>query len=174
LPILKLFNIGIAVLGGLNTPLGGLLNRRDLIMSKQKWQKASDVFGSSDPAFSKKVIFDKAFPEIDDIKIEVIETSELKTSDTLKSEQYQNLKRTYGKTIGEYIDCHNKFCYNGGFSIGSIIRDMVNTKQIVKEDAVFCQGYEGSPKGRKRNRSCLHYFSFRVEIKYKENISPRT
>lgn len=144
------------------------MNKKDII------PKASEVFRNSAPFFSKKVTFSEAFPDIDDIKVEVIETSEPKTDKMLKEEKYQNNKRAYGKLLGEFIDCSNRFCYNGGFSIGDIIRTMVSQKQISKEGSTICQGYEGSAKGRRRYRSCLHCFYYHVEIKYKDKNIPQT
>ncbi len=132
--------------------------------------KASEVFRNSEHFFSNlssKVTFSEAFPEINDIKVEVIETSEPKTNEMLKEEKYQKNKVIYEKLIGEFIDCSNKFCYNGGFSIGEIIREMVSIKQTLIEGHLKCQGYEGSAKGKRRYRSCVHCFYFHVEIKYK-------
>lgn len=58
-------------------------------------------------------------------------------------------------------------CYNGGFSIGTIFRDMVNKSETTRHDSEMCQGYEGSPKGKNRYQSCLHRFHYRVNIIYK-------
>jgi len=127
-------------------------------------QKASDVFRESEFVFvSKTDSFDKAFPEIEDVKVEVTESGEGLT-------QF-NRERIYSKRTlrGEYIDCHNPMCYNGGFDIGEIIRDMIRNKQAELVTYKTCQGYEGSPKGRRRYRSCVNSFNIKVTIKYKEN-----
>lgn len=127
-------------------------------------QKASDVFRESEFVFvSKTDSFDKAFPEIEDVKVEVTESGEGLT-------QF-NRERIYSKRTlrGEYIDCHNPMCYNGGFGIGEIIRDMIRNKQAELVTYKTCQGYEGSPKGRRRYRSCVNSFNIKVIIKYKEN-----
>ncbi|AKI97035.1 hypothetical protein [Kosmotoga pacifica] len=132
-------------------------------MSKRdRRQKASDVFRESKFLYSKKVSFEEAFPEIEDLTVEVEETghgvSEL------------NRKRTYRKQYfpGEYIDCSNPLCYNGGFSIGSILREMVKKRQTELETLKLCQGHEGSPKGRRIYRKCMNFFKVKVSIKYKE------
>jgi len=127
-------------------------------------KKASDIFNESELVFVKKVPFDEAFPEIEDLKIEVEEWGD--GVDEL------NGKSIYQKQNfpGEYIDCSNPFCYNGGFSIGKIIHKMYRNKQTELETTELCQGYEGSPKGRRKYRRCLNSFKIKVSIKYKDNI----
>ena len=130
---------------------------------RSRRQKASDVFRESEFVFvSKTDSFDKAFPEIEDVKVEVTESGEGTTQ--------LNRERIYRKQTfpGEYINCHNPMCYNGGFSIGEIIRDMIKNKQAELATYKMCQGYEGSPKGRRRYRSCVNSFDTKVTIKYKE------
>ena len=132
-------------------------------MSKRnERQKASDVFLESNLVFGRKVSFDEAFPEIEDLTVEV-EESESGISDLGK-------KYTFRKQDlpCEYIDCRNPLCYKGGFSIGSILHEMVRTKQTNLETSKVCQGNEGSPKGRKIYRSCMNFFKIKVSIKYKE------
>lgn len=95
-------------------------------MSKNDRLKASDVFRQTNYLFSKKVSFGEAFPEIEDLTVEVEEMGHVIRE--------WNRKRTYGKQyLGEYIDCSNPICYNGGFSIGSILREMVRKKETTKE-----------------------------------------
>lgn len=122
--------------------------------------KASDIFNQSDFVFSKKVTFKEAFPEIDDINVEVKESGD---------GTYGDGKSCYGKGhIGEYINCSNRICYNGGFSIREVIRDMVRKEETETKTTKYCQGYEGSPKGRRKYRSCMNNFKIKVSIKYKE------
>lgn len=132
-------------------------------MSKRdERQKASGVFRESNFVFAKKVSFDEAFPEIEDLTVEVEESGH-GISDW-------NRKSTYRKKYfpGEYIDCSNPLCYNGGFSIGSILSEMIRNKQTELETSKLCQGNEGSPKGRRIYRKCINFFKIKVSIKYKK------
>lgn len=124
-------------------------------------QKASDVFKDSSYVFSSKTSsFDKAFPEIDSIKVEVEQSGD--------GVSEWNRKSTYNKEHfpGEYIDCKNPLCYNGGFSIGEIIRNMIMNKKTSLKDSKLCQGSEGSAKGRRIYRKCLNFFKVDVNLKY--------
>lgn len=128
-----------------------------------KREKASDVFQKINFVFAEKTTFEKAFPQIEKIKVEVIETGE-GISDW-------NTKRIYDKnSAGEYINCHNNRCYNGGFCLGEIIRGMIYANKTETETTEFCQGYEGSPKGRKKYGNCFNHFKIKVKIEYKPVI----
>jgi len=130
---------------------------------RRRRQKASDVFRETEFVYSSKTdSFDKAFPEIEDVKIEVTESGEGTTQ--------LNCEHIYRKQTfpGEYINCHNPLCYNGGFSIGEIIRNMTESKQAELVIHKICQGYEGSPKGRRRYGRCQNSFDIKVTIEYKE------
>ena len=121
--------------------------------------KASDVFRDANYVFSKKVAFKEAFPEIKSVIVEIEEGYGI----------HKPHKRRYTQdNIGEYIDCSNSICYNGGFSLGSILCKMVREKQNDLETFEICQGYEGSPKGQKRYRSCINSFDIKIHIEYEE------
>jgi hypothetical protein len=110
--------------------------------------------------FSKKVSFKEAFPQIKDLNVEVTEIG--------SGTNYKGQTQSYSKADfpGEFIDCSNPLCYNGGFSIGGIIREMVENNQTDIETSKSCRGYEGSPKGKRRYRSCTSFFKIKVHIDY--------
>jgi hypothetical protein len=142
--------------------MNATLNEEIIIMSGRDRMKASDVFRETAYVFSKKVPFEEAFPEIKDFRIEVQTLSEgSKFVDYISVYTMQNKP-------GEYIDCRNPLCYNGGFSIGQILREMVRKKQSDYEGSALCQGYEGSPKGRRQYRSCTSHWKVKVHVNYKE------
>lgn len=83
-------------------------------MTTNKRDKASDVFKSTNYVFSSKVSFSDAFPQIKNVRVEVEEDGE--------GVYELSKKRIYSKEdMGEFINCSNLRCYNGGFRIGSII-----------------------------------------------------
>lgn len=126
-------------------------------MNARVRKKASDVFRETEFLLAEKVPFSKAFPQIKDIVIEITE-----------SNGFQKSERRYQKSNfpGEYVDCSNTLCYNGGIQIGSMVRDMVLANKTVSKISRSCQGYEGSPKGRRRYRPCIHFFWVEITIEY--------
>ena len=126
----------------------------------KKRQKASDIFRETEPFFGRKVSFKEAFPEIKDIKVVCSQKGH-------GVSRYSS-KRTYtlGSMPGQFVDCSNPICYNGGFSLGEILREMVWNKQTHFEVSRICRGYEGSPKGRRNYRDCLNFWDITVDIVY--------
>ena len=134
-----------------------LASHGDPMSTRDERQKASDVFRDANFVFAKKVSFAEAFPEIADVRVEV----------EFGHAMDGNPKRVYTKSyLGEYIDCDNGLCYNGGFSIGEVIRSMVSEKTTDRDGSAICRGYEGSPKGRRKYRDCLNFFRYKVHIDY--------
>jgi hypothetical protein len=131
-------------------------------MAVRKRMKASDVFASSNFFLAGKGAFKEAFPQIERLKVEV-EESDFGNNPRLSIYSEVN--------CGEYIDCSNPLCYNGGFGVGQIIRNMVTCGETeYEDDYIPCQGYEGSPKGRRKNSNCLHRFKVKISIKYRPNL----
>lgn len=128
--------------------------------------KASDVFRESNPFFSKKVSFEEAFPEIADIVIKISEIGK----DVHYLEDGEN-EYTYGihDFPGEFVDCSNSLCYNGGISVGSIVHKMYREHVTEFQTSKLCRGYEGSPKGRRMYGRCLNSFNVRISITYKDD-----
>jgi hypothetical protein len=127
-------------------------------MRRSDRKKASEIFRETNYPFVKKVSFTETFPQIENV---IVVVEEKGSGSSLRPSPLQYDKNT----LSEFIDCHNSSCYNGGFSIGDILRDMVKDKKTSIETVKFCQGYEGSPKG-KRRRSCITQFNIKVEIQY--------
>jgi hypothetical protein len=128
-----------------------------------KHQKATDVWRQTTPAFGAKVSFAEAYPTIEEATLEVDETS-MGIATPIRT-HHRNSK---GGGLNEFVNCSNSLCYNGGVRIGTILYQMVREKQTDFESGpIKCQGYEGSPKGKKRLRDCLNFFKVRVRIKYK-------
>jgi len=122
--------------------------------------KASDVFRQKQFVFAGKGSFKEAFPQIKSL--------------TIRTEErgygvYKDLNvQTYAieRPPSEYIDCSNPRCYNGGFSVGEILREMARERKTHWEGIRVCQGYEGSPKGRVRDRSCINHWNITVNLEY--------
>ena len=124
-------------------------------------KKASQVFREEKHTspFSKRSNFEEAFPAINTVKVIVNETNLMPTLD----DDFKSGTTVYDKThISEYHDCHCPECYNGGVSIGDILRRMVSNNETTSEVKAHCQG-----KGKKSYGTCTHMFDISASITYK-------
>lgn len=135
-------------------------------MTKKGHKKASDVFREADYVFGK-ASFKKAFPQIKSAKVTVEETGNLGLGLYSPPSRVNRYDET---NLGEFIDCSNPLCHNGGFSICQILRDIVQEKKTHSETLESCQGFEGSPKFRKSQRSCLNHFKVTVDVEYSPTL----
>ena len=129
---------------------------------QKRVKKASDVFRETIFVYKNKMSFKEEFPQISSIDMSVSESGRgVKDWEAIKKYNISNLPE-------EYIDCSNRLCYNGGFSIKEIIRKMVSEHLINYKSTELCQGYEGSPNGQIRYRDCINGFHVNVKITYND------
>jgi hypothetical protein len=118
--------------------------------------KASELDARGPHPFAKKATFAEALPSVKSAAIEVTEQSYSRTWTTNLTEA----------TAREFVDCSNPACYGGGVAVGRILRETVRERKVDSETSALCRGYEGSPKGRKRIRDCMHSFSVRLHLEF--------
>jgi hypothetical protein len=111
----------------------------------------------------EKVPFSRAFPQIEkvDVRVRISEWPSEKTTPHYYTQH----------NLGEYIDCINPRCYKGGFRIGDDLRRMVAQRQEEFSGSASCQGYEGSPKGRRKYGPCDMQFEYTIKVTYKDQTS---
>jgi hypothetical protein len=106
--------------------------------------------------------FGECSPEIAAMRIEVVET---------------RLPFGAGKALrvftmknhpGEHIACSAYLCCSGGFQIGEMLDHMVRQRTARLSALVACQGYRGSPKGRRRYGPCSNQFSVSISLSFAE------
>ncbi|MGP9799001.1 hypothetical protein ACT3UJ_16780 [Halomonas sp. 86] len=119
-------------------------------------KKASDVFNEKDYVFGSKGNFKDAFPEVQEMSIHVIE---LESLIWMKEQTTHYLTAKYPG--GEYIDCTNPSCDGGGFSMGNVLREAVNSKEKEIVKSITCQGSETT------GRRCMHVFKVSGSVKYR-------
>ena len=149
-------------------------------MEQGNRKKTSGIPGESNDLFSNNVSFNEAIAETEEIFIEVKEFE----SFVRKAESDSDWERAMGSYSGyprihrysknhlpgENSNCSNALCFNGGISIASIVKTMINKKEKFNEGKEHCSGYEGSPKGKHKYRDCSHQFEYKVAIKYHCNV----
>ena len=69
---------------------------------------------------------------------------------------------------GEFIPCSAYLCCSGGLAIGRMLDRMVRSWTANLSSVVPCQGYRGSPQGRRRYGPCSNQFSVRISLTFAE------
>jgi hypothetical protein len=133
-------------------------NSKEVFMTTERMDSRY-VFKTSHLDFGHRVTFDEAFPEIEEINVRVIEIG-----DDIPGNQ---LIRDFAKdTLTEYIKCSHPNCADGGFSIGCVIREMVQSKQTHRVHITDCRGVMGPRKRWLLQKGCCHQFTITIDIKY--------
>jgi hypothetical protein len=117
------------------------------------------------PFLGKTSIFDEGFPGLADLSVTVRETDW--TQEEVRLHYYSK------DSVGRFVDCSNPRCYIGGFNLQSFVslHTYGENRRTEFDTVASCQGYEGSPKGRKNYGPCDHRFEVRVQVTYKTETS---
>src|SRR5580698_11058388 len=113
-----------------------------------KHMKVSDVEGEKIYPFRQPTTFEKAFPTVESVQIEVRPDGE-GFEPFHGQKEYVDIYRN--ANIPPIINCRNPRCYGGGLDFQYLLRwGIVEGKRTEFEDTIACKGYEGSPKGRRK------------------------
>lgn len=69
--------------------------------------------------------------------------------------------------VREHVDCNNPHCYNGGISLGNVLREMVANHQEEFIGTSFCTGQEGDPEEEMLHPSCATRFEIQATLRYR-------
>ena len=113
------------------------------------------------PFLARRCTFAEAYPLVNDIKVEIKQTGELRSA--------MDKQRVYTKAdLPSTIPCSNPRCQQGGYVIDDIVGFMVQEKETEKESSNRCPGHEGSPKGRRKGDPCYNRVTAKIAISYNE------
>jgi hypothetical protein len=140
-------------------------------MTKHKITKASDVYHETEHSFASKASFEKTNPQIEQFSIEIVETEGIEHVDFKAFDKIKHRHIYTKETLpGEFINCRNPDCREGGLSFSGIIRKMIADKLTKFHGTEICRGYESLSEGLKEKKNCRHQFHFKVKMKYAENL----
>lgn len=131
--------------------------------------KLSDVEAQTDSLLPRaQMTFEKAYPTVRSLRVEIEDSDGMRGSRKTAPSIYTE------KHFVPIINCHNPRCYGGGLDVGRLLRwQVVEPKCTHYEDTVSCCGYEGSPKGRRRDGPCDTVFRVKIDVEYQDKTSPR-
>jgi hypothetical protein len=136
-------------------------------MPKQRHMKLSDVEGQKTYPFrGPATSFEKAYPMIESLRLEVRPCGE--GVEPFRGER-EWLEIYTERRIVAILDCRNPRCHGGGLDLDRLLRwGIVEPKLTEYERTVHCSGFEGTPKGRRKDGPCDTYFKVKASVKYKE------
>lgn len=73
------------------------------------------------------------------------------------------------RSNGGQMRCSNPSCNRGGFEFDREVDMMLYADENERDIWLRCRGDEGSPKGRKIGRECLHSVKGTITLKLKKN-----
>ena len=114
---------------------------------------------SSVPFLGETSAFGEAFPEIESICIEYVETGEMPANTGERKGRITEKSR-----VPSRLPCSNKNCKDGGFNIEHELRMMVLQKLETSEGSLSCLGHE---KGRNNAALCSNFLKFKITARYK-------
>jgi hypothetical protein len=77
------------------------------------------------------------------------------------------LRIIHKDAIREHVDCNNPACFNGGFSLGDVLREMVAGRQEDFIGTSFCTGQEGDPEEQGPHPSCATRFEIEASLRFR-------
>ena len=77
------------------------------------------------------------------------------------------IRITHKDAVREHIDCNNPICFDGGFSLGDVLREMVAGRQEDFIGTSFCTGQEGDPEDPRPHPSCATRFEIEASIRFR-------
>jgi hypothetical protein len=78
------------------------------------------------------------------------------------------LRIIHKDSVCEHVDCNNPLCFNGGFSLGDVLREMVAGRQEDFIGTSFCTGQLGDPEDPGPHPSCDTRFEIEASIRFRE------
>jgi len=77
------------------------------------------------------------------------------------------LRIIHRDAIREHVDCSSRACFNGGMSLGDLLREMVKSRQEEFIGASFCTGQEGDPEEPGPHPSCATRFEIEAALRFR-------
>jgi hypothetical protein len=110
------------------------------------------------PPRKNRVAIDGTLDHLEKIRISIREKGS-------NAEPFE-LRIIHKDAMREYVDCNNPLCFNGGFSLGDILREMVAGRQEDFIGTSFCTGQEGNPEEPGPHPSCATRFEIEASIRF--------
>jgi hypothetical protein len=111
------------------------------------------------PPRKNLIAIDGTMDKVDRIRVVVHEKG--------KNASPYELRIVHRDAVREHVDCNNPVCFNGGISLGDLLREMVHGRQEEFIGTSFCTGQEGDPELSGPHPSCATRFEIEAILRYR-------
>lgn len=113
------------------------------------------------PWLGKPSTFRQAHPAIRSLKFEGRQRGDV-SGGGQREEHYSesNLPRA--------IPCSNRRCQQGGYDLSAYIITIEHGRTQHIDGQMYCNGHEGTPKGKRRGHPCSNALSFSISATYED------
>ena len=98
--------------------------------------------------------------------LDVVERLRISVQEKGRNAEPFELRIIHKDAIREHVPCHNPLCFDGGFSLGDLLREMVRSRQEELIGTSFCTGREGDPDEAGPHPSCSTRFEVEATLLY--------
>jgi hypothetical protein len=119
----------------------------------------------------KKVVPSKRFrpPERNRIlldgTLDPIQSLAISVSESGRNAEPLAWRMTAREAVRERIPCNNPDCFDGGFSLGDLLRELVKSGQNDYVGTCFCTGQEGDPEMPGPRASCATRYAVEITLR---------
>ncbi len=78
-----------------------------------------------------------------------------------------DLRIQHRDAIREYVECNHPDCFNGGFSLGNLLREMLLSRQEDYVGTSFCTGQLGDPEDSGPHPSCPTRYDLEISLRFR-------
>ena len=104
----------------------------------------------------------QAYPEVKTLCFEGEQNREL-------AREHQRQLRYSESTLPSKIPCANSRCQQGGFDLNTTLMAVAHAKKPQLEGKLYCNGHEGTPKGRRIGDPCYNTVTFVLSVTYQDH-----
>lgn len=108
--------------------------------------------------------FLEAFPKVKTLSFEGAQRGDA-------SGEGQREERFSETNLPRVIACSNPRCQQGGYDLSAYIITLARDRKPQMEGQIYCNGYEGTPKGRRKGDACFNGLTFSITASFHTDSS---
>jgi hypothetical protein len=66
------------------------------------------------------------------------------------------------------LSCSRPRCHGGGYDFRGIVDEMARNGDTEREGSIPCHGNEASPKGKRKDKSCLNTLTYKITLTFRQ------